>query len=555
MAAAPAAERIGAYVLEKELGRGAHGVVYRAHHRDHRDTPVALKVVENRGNLDRLLLEPAMLSQLRHPGIVGLKDYFLEGDNLVVALDLIEGDDLQTLLNRGETFGPGEIGDFLAQMGSALAEAHAKNVIHRDIKPSNVLVVHDGGRRRFVLTDFGIGQRVEGVQVRKHTGGTFYFMAPEQLRGRPCPQSDLWALGVVAYRLLTGRLPFPGPTLPELSNQVLYAAPPPPSEVCREAVDPRLEAVILRLLDKSLQERFASAEECLKALGRRSSSMRVLGPTKPAAPAPAGLTLDRKLERGIVGRRWWIALIVLVYLLPFGLATGTLLLAGLVLFYKAQREERWSRRAAVLGSLGALALLAVSLVWRYVLPTWDLSLTTLILFGPAVVHSSTRTLTEILGPSLLAYLAIALMVLIPVLYVVYIFLPVIAGVLYATLRRLERERMLRNAARQEGEDSERYLQALRDALDTRFEDVGLHLKYAETLFARGRVKEAAVEARLLLDQDAYHFNGNLLLANAYHALGLLEDCLAVCDRYLAVSGYCFEFGELREQCQRRLRPV
>jgi hypothetical protein len=81
------------------------------------------------------------------------------------------------------------------------------------------------------------------------------------------------------------------------------------------------------------------------------------------------------------------------------------------------------------------------------------------------------------------------------------------------------------------------------------------LKYAETLFARGRVKEAAVEARLLLDQDAYHFNGNLLLANAYHALGLLEDCLEVCDRYLAVSGYCFEFGELREQCQRRLRPV
>jgi hypothetical protein len=316
-----------------------------------------------------------------------------------------------------------------------------------------------------------------------------------------------------------------------------------------------LEAVILRLLDKSLQERFASAEECLKALGRQSSLTRVLGPAKPAVPAPAGVTLDRKLERGIVGRRRWIGLIVLVYLLPFGLVAAMLLLAGLALFYKAQREECWSRRAAVLGSLGALALLAASLVWPYVFPTWDLSLTTLMMLGPAVINFSNRTLAEILGPSLLAYLGIVLLTLVPVLLIVYFFLPVIAGALYATLRRLEREWMLRNAARQESDGSERYLQALRDALDTRFEDVGLHLKYAETLFARGRIKEAAVEARLLLDQDSYHFNGNLLLANAYHALGLWEDCLAVCDGYLAVSGYCFEFGELREQCQRRLCPA
>jgi tRNA A-37 threonylcarbamoyl transferase component Bud32 len=555
MAAATAAEQIGAYVLEKELGRGAHGVVYRAHHRDHRDMPVALKLIENRGNLDRLLLEPAMLSQLRHPCIVGLEDYFLSGDNLVVALELIEGEDLQTLLDRGETFGLDEIRDFLVQMGSALAEAHAKSVIHRDIKPSNVLVVRDGGRLRFVLTDFGIGQRAEGIQVRKHTGGTFFFMAPEQMRGRPCPQSDLWALGVVAYRLLTGRLPFPGPTLAELSKQILYATPPPPSEVCRETIDPQMEASILRLLDKSLQERFASAEELLQALGHRGAPMGVLGPARQtAAAAPSGVTLDRKLDRGISRRRWWIVLCVLAYLLPSGLIAALLVLGGMVLFYKAQRDERWSRRATVLGNLGAFVLLAVSLVLRYFFPMWDLSLSTLPLYGSAI-NSLIRTLTEILGPSLLAVLGIVAVVLGLVLYIVYLFLPVIAGALYATLRRLERERMLRNAARQEGEGSDRYLQALRDALDTRFEDVGLHLKYAEALFARGRVKEATVEARLLLDQDPYHFNGNLLLANAYHALGLLEDCLAVCDRYLAVSGYCFEFGELREQCQRRLCPA
>jgi hypothetical protein len=166
-----------------------------------------------------------------------------------------------------------------------------------------------------------------------------------------------------------------------------------------------------------------------------------------------------------------------------------------------------------------------------------------------------QAVLEFLGPILGGVAGIVVLVLGFVAYVTYLFLPVIAGALYATRRRLQREQVLRNAALADGTGSDRYLNALRDALESRFEDVGLHLKYAEALFARGRVKEAAVEARLLLRQDPYHFNGNLLLANAYHALGLAEDCVAVCDAYLAVSGYCFEFSELREQCQRRLgRP-
>jgi DNA-binding SARP family transcriptional activator len=130
-------------------------------------------------------------------------------------------------------------------------------------------------------------------------------------------------------------------------------------------------------------------------------------------------------------------------------------------------------------------------------------------------------------------------------------LPVVGGSLFANMRRLQRERLLRDLAREGDAGSDRYLEALREALDSRFEDVGLHLKYAEALFARGRVKEAAVEARLLIQQDPYHFNGNLLLANAYYNLGLYPECVEVCDDYLEVSGYCFEFGELRQLCQRR----
>jgi DNA-binding SARP family transcriptional activator len=111
---------------------------------------------------------------------------------------------------------------------------------------------------------------------------------------------------------------------------------------------------------------------------------------------------------------------------------------------------------------------------------------------------------------------------------------------------------MRRAALESGEDPDKYLATMQGFLDYRFEDVGFHLKYAEALLARGRVKEVAVEAKLLLEQDPYNFNGNLLLANAYYALGLYGDCAAVCDAYLAVAGYCFEFGELRQQCARKL---
>src|SRR5262245_15681192 len=89
---------VGDYVIERELGRGAFGVVYRAHHRDRPDTAVALKIVPGRGSTDRLLLEPAVLSRLDHPCIVGLQDYFLRGSDLVLALEFVDGQDLDTLL-------------------------------------------------------------------------------------------------------------------------------------------------------------------------------------------------------------------------------------------------------------------------------------------------------------------------------------------------------------------------------------------------------------------------------------------------------------------------
>jgi hypothetical protein len=184
---------------------------------------------------------------------------------------------------------------------------------------------------------------------------------------------------------------------------------------------------------------------------------------------------------------------------------------------------------------------------RYLFTAFDLNL--------ARLFTSLGTIQALFGqviPPELAGLATAAVAFLGVVLVILSFvLPVAAGTLFASLRRLRREKLLRDLARQGDAGSDRYLDALRSAVDSRFEDVGLHLKYAEALFAAGRLASAAVEARLLLRQDPYHFAGNLLLANAYHQLRLYPECVEVCDRYLEVSGYCFEFSELREQCLER----
>ena len=221
--------QIPGYELVRELGRGAFGVVYFGHAEDRPDTPLAIKAIDGQGNLDRLLVEPALLSRIKHPNVVGLESHFVHDGKLVLAMEYVPGGDLKAQLDRGVPFSADKVHDFLVQIGSALVEAHAQHIVHRDLKPSNVLVDSTGPRVRYVLADFGVGRATEGVQSEKNVGGTYLYMAPEQLRGRPGPQSDLWAVGVIAYQMLTGKLPFPGPTPQEVARQIQYTDPPPPS--------------------------------------------------------------------------------------------------------------------------------------------------------------------------------------------------------------------------------------------------------------------------------------------------------------------------------------
>jgi hypothetical protein len=539
------------YVIQQTLGRGAHGVVYRAHRRGEPHVPVALKVVENRGSRDRLLLEPALLSRLDHPCIVRLRDYFLKGDDLVLVLEYVEGQDLQSFLRAPEAlFDPAEVHELLLQLASALAHAHGRGVVHRDIKPSNILVVRDGPRTRYVLTDFGIGRVDEGIQVEKHTGGTYLFMAPEQLRGRPVPQSDLWALGVVAYRLLTGRLPFPGPTLPEVAGQIFYGTPQPPGPLAPKPLDPRLESAALRLLERSLQERYGSAVELLRDLGYHGAPEEVLdsGGARRAPTPPVRTVLDRQIDRRIAWR--WLVVIsaMVVYLVPGGVISGALLFIGLGLFFRGQAGPSSVR---VTGTACGLAVLGAHVTLRYGFPDLDRVGLSLMSWLQQAADEGKEQVVSLLGPAAGPYVGYARVAAVVLILGFMLFLPVIAGAAFVSLRWLQRQRILRRAALAGRTDPDRLLAAFRAGLDSRTTDVDFHLKYAEALFDLGRVKEAAVEAQLLLGQDPFNFGGNLLLANAYYQLGLVSSCVKVCEDYLAVTGYCFEFSELRAQCRPR----
>jgi tRNA A-37 threonylcarbamoyl transferase component Bud32 len=542
---------IGPYDIDRELGRGAFGAVYRAYRRDHPDAPVALKIVEARGDPERLLAEPALLAEVKHPCIVGVEDYFIADGRLAIALEFVNGEDLKAVLDRGDVYPPELVRTLLIQLGGALAAAHARQVVHRDIKPANILVDRTAGGLRFVLTDFGIGRRAEGIQAEKHAGGTYQFMAPEQLRGRPGPQSDLWALGVVAYRLLAGRLPFPGPTLHDLARQIQYESPPPPGQGRGEPIPPDLEAAVMRLLDKSISERTPSAKQLLKELGYNGDSTKVTqASSRPATKRQE--PVRRQLERAVTRNRWKLATCVLLYMLPNGVIAGGLVLTGIGLFFAGQSADRNRGRKRVWLLTAASFLVFVLASYWVRAGLWDASLAGVGREDVVVRRLSLMQIWTELAPDG-SVLAALLVILAPWIFLAYVILvPVLGCAYYANLRRTQRERALWDAAVESRLDSDRFLGTMRAMVDTRIEDVGFHLRYAELLFARGDHRAAAVEARLLLIQDPYHFNGNLLLANANAALGLWEDCLQVCDEYLAVAGYCFEFGELRQQCLGRL---
>jgi serine/threonine-protein kinase len=275
---------VGRYRLEEVLGSGGTSLVFRATDLQRGESSVALKVFNLPGNdeqrIARFKQEFRFASELQHPNIVKLFDVASDGDFHFLAMELLRGETLKSHVPRRLPL-PQAL-RLLTHAAVALEYAHQKSVIHRDVKPANLFVTEQGLVK---LMDFGLALAQSDPRITA-TGallGTPEYMAPEQITGEhaPSPATDLYALGIVAYELVTGMVPFKHAQLMPLLFMHVKEPPRPPREL-NPIVPVELEAVILKLLQKHPAERFASATQLRLALrGLWPEVIRAAGGTVP----------------------------------------------------------------------------------------------------------------------------------------------------------------------------------------------------------------------------------------------------------------------------------
>ena len=310
---------VGKYLILDEVQSGGMGVVYRA-----RDTDlnriVALKKIKagqlaSSEEIVRFHREAEAAAQLEHPNIVPVYDIGQHEGCLYFTMAFAAGGSLAQHAGRFVA-DPRPAVALLEKVARAVHFAHQANILHRDLKPANILLDEHGTPW---VADFGLAKFVDTSLELTHTGqllGTPAYMAPEQASGateQVGPRTDVWALGVILYELLTGQRPFTGKTREERLRQVLAADPPPPRAGGRP-LDRGLEAVILKCLEKEPARRYASAAALADDLGRwlRGEPVR----TRPLAwPARAWRTARRwrSLALRVGGAAALIALLVLVW--------------------------------------------------------------------------------------------------------------------------------------------------------------------------------------------------------------------------------------------------
>ncbi|HYG62617.1 MAG TPA: serine/threonine-protein kinase, partial [Thermoanaerobaculia bacterium] len=279
------------YEILERLGSGGMGVVYKA--RDLTlDRLVALKFLSaHRGGESdrrRFLREARAVSSLEHPNICTVYEVGEAGDGrLFIAMTLCEGEPLKEKLERGP-LPPDEAVRLAAGIAAGLAAAHEKGIVHRDIKPGNVMVAPGSPPgSRVKLVDFGIAKLAEETRLTRAgtVVGTAAYIAPEQFRGEAFDhRSDVWALGVLLYEMLTGQLPFDADLQHELVEAILRREPVPPS-ILASGVPHELDRVVLRALAKRPADRYPDMKALREDLERLLASPEELGKTVVAIPS------------------------------------------------------------------------------------------------------------------------------------------------------------------------------------------------------------------------------------------------------------------------------
>jgi serine/threonine-protein kinase len=293
------AMRLGQYTLEEEIGRGGMGVVYRARHALLR-RPTAIKLLapgQSAVAEKRFEREVQITSMLTHPNTVVVYDFGHTRDGVFYyVMELLDGVSLQDLIEEQGPQPPGRVVHIMAQIASALAEAHGAGLIHRDVKPSNIILCDRAGDPDFVkVLDFGLvketGNRNPALTGSAALTGTPLYMAPESILRPEAVDArvDIYALGAVGYTLVTGKPPFDGANVVEVCSHHLHTAPEPPSRRLGRPVPAALEEILLGCLAKSPEDRPQTGKalaETLRRLGRMPElSWEAVGQSGPSASA------------------------------------------------------------------------------------------------------------------------------------------------------------------------------------------------------------------------------------------------------------------------------
>ena len=343
----------GRYRVVSRIGSGGMADVYLAEDLQ-LGRQVALKILhrrfaEDQEFVERFRREASSAAGLSHPNVVNVFDRGETEGTYYIAMEYLPGESLKALVRRGGAVDPATAIDYVIQILRAARFAHSRGVIHRDLKPHNVIVDEEG---RVRVTDFGIARA--GASDMTQTGsimGTAQYLSPEQAQGHAVSAaSDIYAIGIVLYELLTGTLPFDGETAVTIALKQVSELPMPPSAV-NPAVPPALDAVVLRALAKDPQQRFADAGAFIAALEQARASLQPdIGDTarfaalelagaaaagavsSPPASLPAALALppldepepepDADEERR---RRWWWLALGIVLLALAGVGAALLL--------------------------------------------------------------------------------------------------------------------------------------------------------------------------------------------------------------------------------------
>ncbi len=271
----PEINRVGRFHVTRELGRGSIGTVYLAHD-PVIDRPVAIKTfsarltpMEKRQYEQQFINEARAAGRLSHPNIVTIYDASSEGGTTYIAMEYLQGRELNKMLDKSHRFSPDDVASIIWKVADALEYAHCNGVIHRDIKPANIFMV---GINQPKVVDFGIARSPNRVSqepenemaytlFRNNLLGTPNYMSPEQAMGKPVDvRTDIYSLGAVMYEMLTGRKPFQTTSPDELLQAIAHKAPASPHELDPQ-IPPVLSKIAMKAMSKRPDKRYQSADE------------------------------------------------------------------------------------------------------------------------------------------------------------------------------------------------------------------------------------------------------------------------------------------------------